>query len=103
MFAQKALDDLMDAARQFIESDFNPDAFVTWRRCACDCAVTLLGEGHPHAQFFQALAVREARTSLLEGAGLPDAPEEQLAGRAVRARHLVSEPMSHHASANTMV
>ena len=81
MFATKAIDELIDAGWQVLESDFDPMAFMKWRRSAFDCVVVLLGPDHPYAQFFQQFVNEDNRGSLLTGAGILTATKEQLAAR----------------------
>ncbi len=79
MLAAKAIDDLIDAGLQVLEGDFDPEAFVKWRRRAFDCVVVLLGPDHPYAQFFEQFVTKESKGSLLTGAGILAAAKEQLA------------------------
>lgn len=79
MLAIKAIDELIDAGWQVLESDFDPVAFMRWRRRAFDCVVVLLGPDHPYAQFFQEFVNEENRGSLLTGAGILTATKEQVA------------------------
>ena len=82
MSFEKALDDLIEAGWRVIEKDFEPDAFLTWRKQALDCVVILAGPEHPYAQYFNAFVDKEVRNSLLAGAGILEATREQmLAGR----------------------
>ncbi len=103
MYAQKALNDLIDAAWQVVESDFDPDAFTTWRERARDCVVMLMGPDHPHAQFFEALVAEEAEISLLAVAGILEATKEQAATREVPAHHRDSGPSTIAAREKVMV
>jgi hypothetical protein len=103
MYAQKALDDLIDAAWQVVESDFDPEAFTTWRECARDCVGALLGPNHPHAQFFEALVATEAKTNLLAVAGILEATKEQAVTRKIPAHHRDSGPRTIAAGEKAMV
>ena len=87
MCVNKALDDLIEAGWQVIESDFDPDAFVQWRKRALDCVAVLMGEDHPYTQFFDEFVSREVRDSLLTGAGILEATKEQLSVRGSTADH----------------
>ncbi len=73
MSAEKTLDDLIDAGWQVIKSDFDPDAFIKWRKCARDCVVTLMGPDHPYAQFFESPVAKDATTSVLAATGILEA------------------------------
>jgi hypothetical protein len=73
MCVPKVLDDLIDAGWQVIESDFDPNAFITWRKCARDYVVTLMGPDHPYAQFLDEFLDKEAKTSALAVAGILEA------------------------------
>ena len=77
----KAIDKLIDAGWQVLESDFDPVAFMEWRRRAFDCVVVLMGPDHPYAQFFQEFVNKDNRGSLLTGAGILTATKEQVAAR----------------------
>jgi hypothetical protein len=79
MHAEEALDDLIRAGWQVIESDFDTEAFLNWRKRARDCVVILAGPDHPYAQFFDAAVAEGPTGSLLAGAGILEAIKEQLA------------------------
>ena len=81
MLATKAIDDLIDAGWQVLESDFDPVAFMKWRRSAYECVVVLLGPDHPYALFFEQFVNKDNRGGLLTGAGILTATKEQLAAR----------------------
>ena len=84
MPAIKAIDELIDAGWQVVESDFDPVAFMKWRRRAFDCVVVLLGPDHPYAQFFQEFVNKDNIGSLLTGAGILTATKERLAAQNTR-------------------
>ena len=48
MLATKAIDELINAGWEVLESDFDPVAFMKWRRSAYECVVVLLGPDHPY-------------------------------------------------------
>jgi hypothetical protein len=73
MSAEKTLDDLIDAGWQVLKSDFDPNAFIAWRKCARDYVVALMGPHHPYAQFFEAYLDKKAKTSVLVVAGILEA------------------------------
>ena len=84
MLATKAIDELIDAGWQVLESDFDPVAFMKWRRRAYECVVVLLGRDHQYALFFDQFVDKDDRGSLLTGAGILTATKEQLAARNLR-------------------
>jgi len=88
MSSEQALDDLIEAGWRVIESDFEPDAFLTWRKRALDCVMILVGPDHPYAKFFNAFVVHEARNSLLAGTGILEATREQVAARRIGTDYL---------------
>jgi hypothetical protein len=81
MSSEKALDDLIEAGWRVIETDFEPEAFLSWRKQALDCVLVLVGPDHPYAKFFNAFLAKEARNSLLAGAGILEATREQVVAR----------------------
>jgi hypothetical protein len=85
MPAIKAIDELIDAGWQVLESDFDPVAFMKWRRRAYECVVALLGPDHPYALFFEQFVSQDNRGSLLTGAGILAATKEQVAALNSRA------------------
>lgn len=87
MSSEQALDDLIKAGWSVIESNFEPDAFLNWRKRALDCVTILVGPDHPYARYFDAFVVKEAMTSLLAGAGILEAAREQVvAGKIISER-----------------
>jgi len=86
MSSEQTLDDLIEAGWRVLQSDFEPDAFLTWRKRALDCVTVLVGPDHPYAKFFNAFVVQEARNSLLAGAGILEATREQVAARRIESR-----------------
>ncbi len=91
MSCEKALDDLIEAGWRVIEKDFEPDAFLAWRKRALDCVVILAGPEHPYPQFFDAFVAKEVRNSLLAGAGILEAAREQLLEGRLGSDHFDSE------------
>jgi hypothetical protein len=83
MSPEKALDDLIKAGWTVIERDFEPNAFVNWRKRALDCVLVLVGPDHPYAKFFNAFLAQEARNSLLAGAGILEATRAQVVARRI--------------------
>ncbi len=81
MPATKAIDELIEAGWHVLESDYDPAAFMQWRRRAFDCVVVLLGSDHPYAQFFQEFVSKDNKGSLLTGAGILTATKEQIASQ----------------------
>lgn len=87
MSSEQALDDLIEAGWRVIERDFEPEAFLNWRKRALDCVTILVGPDHPYARFFDAFVVKEARNSLLAGAGILEATREQVVARSIGSGH----------------
>ncbi len=90
MSCEKALDDLIEAGWRVIEKDFEPDAFLAWRKRALDLVVILAGPEHPYAQFFNAFVAKEVKNSLLAGAGILEAAREQFLAGTLGSDHVDS-------------
>ncbi len=79
MIHQRKFDDLIKAAWEVIESDFDPTAFVKWRKQAVLCLTDLLGSEHPYTLSFREYVQQAETLSVLAGKGLLVAAREQTA------------------------
>lgn len=79
MIRQRQFDDLIKAAWEVIESDFDAIAFVKWRKQALLCLTELLGSDHPYTLSFQDYVQQAEALSVLVGKGLLAAAREQTA------------------------
>lgn len=79
----KAIDDLIEAGWEVLNSDFDEFAFMNWRRQALDYITGLAGPDHPYAQYFKSLVAKTEQISLLAGTGILVAAKENIADRQV--------------------
>lgn len=79
MIYQGQFDDLMQAAWEVIESDFDEAAFMTWRKQALLFLSDLVGADHPYTLSFQDYVQHAEALSVLAGKGLLVAAREQSA------------------------
>lgn len=67
MPVEKSIDDLIEAARQVIDSDFDATAFNRWKLEAFKCTNALVGPEHTHTRYFKSHAqLAEARSRAAE-------------------------------------
>ncbi|MBM3301313.1 MAG: hypothetical protein FJY85_15335 [Deltaproteobacteria bacterium] len=79
MTYQRQFDDLIKAAREVVESDFDATAFVKWRKQALLCLRELLGPDHAYTLSFRDYVQHAEALSVLAGKGLLVAAREQTA------------------------
>jgi hypothetical protein len=84
MLELNAIDEVIDAGWQVLETDFDPVAFMKWQRRAYECVLVLLGPDHKYSLFFEQFVNGDNRGSLLTGPGILAAAKEQLAARNLR-------------------
>lgn len=85
MTLEHRLDHLIRTGWQVIESDFDSDAFIEWRKSAVDCLMALVGPHHMYTRHFRDHVRRAASRSVLTGRGiLIAAKEEAESGRLER-------------------
>jgi len=73
MFAEKRIDDLIEAGWHVLDSDFDAAAFQHWRKQAFKCLTDLLGPDHTYTKSFRKhVQSLEGKKSLyMGGASLP--------------------------------
>jgi len=95
MTLEHRLDHLIRTGWHVIESDFDSNAFVEWRRSAVDCLVALVGPDHLYTRHFLDHVRRAASRSVLTGRGiLIAAKEEAASGRLPLHGGLTSESIA---------
>jgi len=79
MIHERQFDDLIRAAWEVIESDFDEAAFLKWRKKALSCFTDILGPDHPYTLSFQDYVQQAEVLSVLAGKGLLVAARERSA------------------------
>jgi hypothetical protein len=79
MTRKTKLDSLIEAARQVINNNFDPAAFLNWRRNALDYLTEILGPGHHYTRCFQEFVQDGQDGPLLAGQGILEAAKHQMA------------------------
>ena len=80
MSVEQRIDDLIEAGRGVLESDFDPVAFRHWRGRALDCLNAMVGPDHVYTRHFERLVRQEGEADLLIASGILSAAQEQMAG-----------------------
>jgi hypothetical protein len=78
MVVENLIDDLIEAGRYVLESDFDLKALSNWRKEAFQCVSALMGPDHTCTQYFKDFVNGGARTGVLAGEGILNTVKEQL-------------------------
>jgi hypothetical protein len=78
MLSEKRIDDLIEAGWHVLESDFDKDAFQSWRREAFKFLTAMLGPEHAYTRYFEKYVHNYPRAGLLTGGGILSAAKEQM-------------------------
>jgi hypothetical protein len=78
MTSKTKLDSLIEAAWQVIETEFDPAAFLNWRRNAFDYLTETLGPDHHYTRHFQEFVQDAQAGPLLAGQGILEATKQQM-------------------------
>jgi hypothetical protein len=78
MCIEKRIDDLIEAGRQVLATDFDPVAFQHWRTRAVECLSALLGSDHPYTKYFIINLQEHKRNNLIVGGGILTAASYEL-------------------------
>jgi hypothetical protein len=81
MSVEARIDDLIEAGRGVLDSDFDPVAFQCWRQRAFDCLTALVGPDHVYTKHFANFVRQGGKTDLLAAAGILSAAQEQMVGK----------------------
>jgi hypothetical protein len=73
------IDDLIEAGWGVSDSDFDPVAFLHWRRKAFDCLTALVGPDHVYTRHFENFVRQGRKTDILAAGGILSAAKEQMA------------------------
>jgi len=79
MIHQRQYDELIKAAWNVIESDFDQGAFLRWRKQALDFLTFMMGPDHPYTLLFGDYVKQAEALSVLAGKGLLVAARERTA------------------------
>jgi hypothetical protein len=77
MSVEQRIDDLIEAGRRVLESDFDPVAFQHWRGRALDCLNAMVGPDHVYTKHFANFARQGGKRDLLAAGGILSAAKEQ--------------------------
>jgi hypothetical protein len=77
MSVEQRIDDLIEAGWGVLDCDFDPVAFLRWRRRAFDCLTAMVGPDHVYTRHFENFVRQGGRTDLLAAGGLLSAAKEQ--------------------------
>lgn len=77
MAVEQRIDDLIEAGWGVLDSDFDPVAFLRWRRRAFDCLTAMVGPDHVYTRHFENLVQEEGKADLLLASGILSAAKEQ--------------------------
>jgi hypothetical protein len=77
MSVEGRIDDLIEAGWGVLESDFDPVAFLCWRRRALDCLTAVIGADHVYTRQFENFVRQGGKTDLLAAGGILSAAKEQ--------------------------
>lgn len=78
MCVQRRIDDLIQAGRSVLESNFHPAAFHNWRKEAFYCLNALVGPDHAYTEYFRNYVQEAEKTALLVGGGILTAAKEKI-------------------------
>lgn len=95
MTIQNLIDELIDAGRLVLDSDFDPDAFKHWRFKAFECLSAMLGPNHIHTKYFEDCVAQRGRTTPISSKPELFEAKETVAGNSAYPseggdRHIVS-------------
>jgi hypothetical protein len=77
---EKQIDDLIEAGKQVLDTNFDPIAFSLWKSRAFDCLSTLLGPDHAYTMGFRDYVTEPEKKNILAGGGILVAAKERMAG-----------------------
>jgi hypothetical protein len=79
MAVEQRIDDLIEAGWRVLDSDFDPVAFLRWRRSAFDCLTAMVGPDHVYTRHFENFVRQGGKTDLIAAGGILSAAKEQMA------------------------
>lgn len=80
MAVEATIDDLIQAGWNVVDSDFDPVAFLRWRRRAFDCLTDMLGPDHHYSRQFAVLVRQGEKTETVAAVGILSTAKRQMAG-----------------------
>ncbi len=80
MSMESRIDVLIRAGWRVLDSDFDPVAFLQWRRSAFDCLTAMVGPDHVYTRRFESFLRQGGETDLLAACGIPSAARQRIAG-----------------------
>ncbi len=78
MEVEHRIDELINAGRGVVESDFDPVAFKHWRLKAFECLAAMFGPDHVYTKYFEYFVKQGDKTSALAAGGVLVAAKEQM-------------------------
>ena len=81
MTIEQRIDELIKAAWEVLESDFDPIAFQNWRLKAFDYLRATFGPDHVYTKYFEHFVEQGDRTNILAAGGVLVAAKEQVKGK----------------------
>jgi len=79
MSAERRIYNLIEVGWYMLDSNFDPVAFLSWRRRALECLTDLLGPDHTYSNHFKHLQDQNERMNCLVGSGILTAAREEVA------------------------
>jgi len=75
------IDELIKAAWDVVDSDFDPVAFQNWRLKAFECLTAMFGSDHVYTKYFEHLVRKADRANALAAGGVLAAAKQRWAGK----------------------
>jgi hypothetical protein len=79
MSVEQRIDDLIKAGWAVLESDFDPDAFKSWRQKAFECLNAMFGPDHIYTRYFEHFIQQGGKKNVLAAGGVLVAAKQQYA------------------------
>lgn len=78
MYAEDAIDRLIEAGWYMLDSEFDPTAYQNWKERAYECVSTLMGPKHTYTRYLRQFVEEDWKKSLLNSEGILVAVKEQV-------------------------
>jgi hypothetical protein len=78
MYAERAIDRLIEAGWYMLDSEFDPAAYRNWKERAFECVSALMGPQHMYTRYFSQFVDEDWKRSLLNREGILVAVKEQV-------------------------
>ena len=79
MAIEARIDDLIEAGRSVLDSDFDPIAFLRWRRRAFDCLADMLGPDNVYTRHFESFVRQGRQIDRLAAVGVLSSAQQPMA------------------------